>query len=75
MNSDLEFWDSEIVLLCYHGTSKENAEKIRTNNEWKASEPEIEWLGKKVYILWKIIGFGLVHGQRMENIIIRIHMF
>lgn len=43
----LEFY----VVIAWHGTSKENAEKIIKNNNFLISKNEDEWLGQGIYFM------------------------
>lgn len=48
---DDKWFESDVLIEAWHGTSCESAEKIVRNGKWKISEPEEEWLGRGVYFV------------------------
>lgn len=46
-----KFWDSFVIFEAWHGTSCENAKKIKKTGQWIESSPEREWLGVGVYFM------------------------
>lgn len=42
---------NEQMVSCYHGTTRENGEKIKKERNFRESNRKNEWLGKGTYFL------------------------